>query len=133
MDNLTDLAQTVHDIEHQGAELTRAWYLGSTGSDTDLKHLQNATTESIKALQELSDNLNERLLSTPENDRQTVQYAYNLVQELLQSRQANDELLNSLLEQQNSHFSEYYRALSVKEKAAEQQAEKLLKTVQKLH
>jgi len=132
-DNLSDLARTVHDLEYQGVTLTADWYHEAPMHLNEIGKLADVTTSSIHYLRQLSNNLNKRLAQATEDNRQPIQYAYNLVAELIQSREASREMLNTMSDDEKQQFREYFRALSLKEKAALSQADKLVKTVEKLH
>lgn len=129
---LENLAEAIYTLESTGADLTKNWRKGIADDNSTFAKLKKMSAESIHALEQLSTKLHERLQNSVEHSRDNVEYAYQLVQELIQSRRATQELLTNMLQHPNEQYAEYIRALSIKEKAAEQQAQTLISTVQKL-
>lgn len=128
--NLFDLARQVETLETAAVEVSKQWYEFAAGKKTDFEELDRLSSESLDVLTQLSNSLAETIhnLGARDSQRDSLQYAYNLVQELIQSRQANVEMLDSILS--GKDFKEYLRALSIKEKAALQQATTLRHTLE---
>ncbi|MCF8564727.1 hypothetical protein LLE49_08300 [Alicyclobacillus tolerans] len=128
-----ELSQRVHQLEQQGMEISSGWYNFAPAERTELEQLTAISEQSLKTLEQLSEHLSAILKTQGASDdrRQSLQYAYNLVQELMQSRQANMEMLHTVLAQ-NKPYNEYLRALAVKEKAAASQTHKLQQTLVQL-
>lgn len=130
---LSELAQQVQGLEDEGARLTARWYREAPTDNEDIGQLNRVTQSSIHCLNELSRKLDDRLQAATDESRQAIQYAYNLVAELLQSRIASQEMLQTIRANDKEQYREYFRALSLKEKAALSQANKLVDTIQKIH
>jgi len=126
---LFDLAEHVEALEMKGKSLSEDWYQFETSKPADVQELFHVSLQSLDLLGQLSQALSERLSrgSATDTGRPKLQYAYNLTQELIQSREANLELLNHVL--QGNSLQEYLRALSLKENAAAKQALTLRETI----
>lgn len=134
IDSLTSLAQHVYSLESEAEQLSSGWYEFEPTHPADVKRLSAITESCRKELSELSVRLGD-LLEQPATafTREKLNYAYNLVQELMQAREASADLLNIVQSSDTSGYREYFRALALKEKAARRQAEKLLGTVSVVH
>ncbi|OFW78668.1 MAG: hypothetical protein A2201_04335 [Alicyclobacillus sp. RIFOXYA1_FULL_53_8] len=126
---LSDLAEHVEALEMRGKSLSEDWYQFKAGQPADVQELFDVSVQSLNLLGQLAQALSERLSggSPTDPERSKLQYAYNLTQELIQSREANLELLNHIL--QGNSLQEYLRALSLKENAAAKQAMTLRETI----
>lgn len=132
MKDLIMLAEKVHDLEASGFQISSAWYELEPADRRELERLTGIVTESLNYLQKLAAELNRRLrevrLQMAERDQ--LQYAYNLTQELIQSRSAVLEILHTV---DDDAKLEYLRALAIKERAAETQAKTLAQTLATAH
>lgn len=130
-DALFERAREIETLETQGMKISEGWYQFEPGEKSDIQELAKISTKSLNALTELSEDLSRRIenLKPGEPSRESLQYAYNLAQELIQSRQAIQEMLENVLAGRD--FKEYFRALSIKEKAASKQAATLKETLEK--
>lgn len=126
---LSDLAEHVEVLEMRGKSLSEDWYQFEASQPDDVQELFDVSVQSLNLLGQLAQALSERLSggSLTNHEHSKLQYAYNLTQELIQSREANLELLNHIL--QGNNLQEYLRALSLKENAAAKQAMTLRETI----
>ncbi|WP_029420534.1 hypothetical protein [Alicyclobacillus macrosporangiidus] len=131
-DALLQLARDVWALEQEGANLSQTWYDFEAPEAGALKRLYTLNGLALEKLQSLAESLDTRVRSADDRDRPHVQYAYNLVQELIQSRRAVHELIAAQLDGRRG-FDEDFRALGLKERAAEQQARKLCDTLTQVH
>lgn len=126
---LADLASRIYDCELQGQHLSAGWYDFSHAQTQDVEQLQQFSKQSLDLLQTLSELLSQQLQA--EAAPSSVEHAYNIVQELISSRTATQEMLENILKH-DTDFQEYFRALALKEKAAVTQAQQLKQTLGRL-
>jgi hypothetical protein len=119
---LTDLASRIYDCEQQGHQLSAGWYDFAHAETRDVEQLKQYSSQSLELLQTLSQQLSQQLQS--QASPSSLEHAYNIVQELISSRTATQEMLENILKH-DTGFQEYFRALALKEKAAVGQAEQL--------
>jgi hypothetical protein len=134
-DELLHLANQIEALEEQTAQITSSWYQFAPGNETHLQQVAHLTAATRGKLEQLSTRLDAEL-RTPQvspSKRQQLQYAYNTVQELLQSRQAAVDMASSIITQPGTAYQEYLRALALKEKAAAAQVNKLVDTLVQLY
>ncbi|MDQ0190587.1 hypothetical protein JI721_00560 [Alicyclobacillus cycloheptanicus] len=126
-DDLLAIAQEIQSFEAEGAALSDDWYRFERGTTEDLEQLKRLADQSFARLTTLADRLQARLRQQhPGPERERLQHAYELTQELLQSRAANRELLEDMLAPGDAQqYFEFFRALAIKEQAAKAQAEEL--------
>lgn len=128
--SLFDLARQVEVYETQGMHISQGWYEFEQGKREDIEELSDLSNKSLSTLTQLASGLAKRIrgLTEENGNRERLQYAYNLTQELIQSRQANQEMLHAMI---NGHqYKECFRALSIKEKGAYQQVTTLRETLE---
>jgi hypothetical protein len=130
MQELLQLASRIYDYECQGKQLSDSWYDFDKANTQDVKRLKHCSKESLDLLHTLSEHLEEQLQMSGAT-HQPLHHAYNIVQELIQSRTASQEMLENILKDDIT-YQEYFRALSIKEKAAVNQAKKLQETLSNL-
>lgn len=95
-----------------------------------LLELQNA---SLATLTRLAKSVDLWIREHPRDSRlEDAEYAYHLIQEMIQSRSANTELLQNMLSDPSERHPEFGRALAIKERAASEQANTLQQLVQRL-
>lgn len=125
-DDLCKLAQDIVSLEDQGMQLTSNWVRFEPGDAADVAHLQHLSDTSVQRLTHLAQKLELSLQQkTDAKERHRFEHAYNIVMELLQSRAANQSLLEQMSRSDDLHFFEYFRALAIKEQAAAEQARQL--------
>lgn len=129
---LVHLASRIYDCETQGHALSDGWYEFKQVDVQDALRLKQCSSESLQLLTRLSQQLDGQL-HTHSGGNPTFQHAYNIVQELIQSRTASQEMLENILKHDDVGPQEYFRALSLKEKAAMDQAKKLRDTLSSVH
>jgi len=132
----TDTAVSICDLEKDTIRLTAPWYhlpTHSNHSQEDVKKVHHLTQETLRQLDILSEQLKDWLQQSSNTiSRETCEYAYNLSQELIQSRRACAELLENMQESDSPSHQEYLRAISLKGKAALEQAEKMLSCLKRM-
>jgi hypothetical protein len=128
--SIKQLANDIHEIEQQGQLLSKNWFEFQSPNEGDVLKLQKLTDDSLTFLQRLESQLLKAIPHyQPENPQfQDMQHALNLTHELIQSRSASRELLQQIGGEGHA-YQEYFRALSIKEKAAENQSHKLKETL----
>ncbi|MCL6598540.1 MAG: hypothetical protein K6T81_07325 [Alicyclobacillus macrosporangiidus] len=131
-DALLQLARDVWALEHEGANLSQTWYDFEAPEAGALKRLNTLNGQALEKLERLAESLDTRVRGADDRDRPRLQHAYNLVQELIQSRRAVHELITAQLDGRRA-FDEDFRALGLKERAAEQLARKLCDTLTQIH
>lgn len=131
-DTWETLANEVCSLEQQGNALSTEWYTNGYPQNNDVETLLNLHRKSLDALRKLSKELDNSLRAKTLHHRDKAQYAYQLVQELIQSRQADVELMQNMTTNSGSNPPEFARALAVKEEAASKQSKQLLDTLQQL-
>lgn len=130
------LANQVVKLEETGMHISSEWYEFGPVSQSDVEKLLQIQEESHQTLQQLSNALDRALKEDAPGSRVDAQYAYELTQELIQSRVANREMLQNLVTQPGKKHPEFARALALKERAAALQANKLqerITALQQLH
>lgn len=125
--DLVEMAAQIHDHERQGRDISAPWYHFEHADSDTVERLKTCTSESLELLNTLSRRLDEQLHADGGTNRM-LQHAWHIVQELIQSRTASQEMLENILTD-GAGYQEFYRALSLKEKAAEQQARQLKETL----
>lgn len=129
------MAEDISQIEDKGMTLSESWYLTGSPTESELKTLATLHHDSLDLLDRLSSQLDDSLKQTEKSEnRQAMQHAYNLIEELIQSRQADLALLTTM--QGDENHPEFGRALAIKERAAVSQANTLkdaLRHVQRVH
>lgn len=135
MDELMQMANQINSLEKQTTEITHDWYQFAPADEEQFQRISELTGQTQQVLEQLSTKLDARLRRQDESpgNRQRLQYAYNVVQELLQSRQATAELTASILDEPDTAYQEYLRALALKEKAAASQVSKLVDTLEQIY
>ncbi len=125
IDHIQSLASDIADLEQQGASLSAGWLEFERGDTEDIEKLHTLSDRSLQRLSELSSQLEEKLRQLQlGEERRRLEQAYNITQELLQSRTANQSLLTKMLTS-DQEFYEYFRALAIKEQAAQKQSKQL--------
>lgn len=129
MQDLTSIARLsgqISTLEQHNASLSATWYEAKPTDMRDVQTLTENCRQSLEHLQRVSEQLDANLRSADSGSiRDQLQYAYNLTKELMQSRQANLELLHLMLGDSQAGTDEYFRAISIKERAAQEQCQKL--------
>ncbi|QQE80782.1 hypothetical protein [Alicyclobacillus sp. SO9] len=131
LDEIVHLAAQVQQLEKQAAEVTSSWYDFSPAEQNQTEQVSEITHSTAALLEQLSQQLNTVLQNQMEAGaiRDKLQYAYNTVQELLQSRVATEDMTSDITEQPGTGYQEYLRAVALKEAAALTQADHLLDTL----
>ncbi|WDL97378.1 hypothetical protein [Alicyclobacillus sp. ALC3] len=125
IDHIHSLVTDIVDLEQQGASLSAGWLQFERGDSEDIEKLHTLSDRSHQRLSELSARLEDILgRLQPSEERRRMEQAYNITQELLQSRTANQSLLTKMLSS-DQEFYEYFRALAIKEQAAQKQSKQL--------
>lgn len=125
MDHIQSLATDIAELEQQGAALSVGWLEFERGDKKDIEKLHTLSDQSHRQLSLLSSRLEHKLREMqPSDERRRLEQAYNITQELLQSRAANQSLLNKMMSS-DEEFYEYFRALAIKEQAAQKQSRQL--------
>lgn len=113
--------------------LSDAWFHFGEFQLEEAKRLLEIQNASLSSLTRLSRDLDAWIKENPRDARlEDAQYAYQLVQEMIQSRSANTELLQTMLSDPIERHPEFGRALAIKERAACEQANTLQHLVQRL-
>ncbi|MCL6515667.1 hypothetical protein [Alicyclobacillus sp.] len=131
VDPLLTMAEQVMAIEREGAALTRPWYTFEPPKSGDPERLHALLQQSKETLDRMAPLLDERVRGAGDRDRPALQHAYNLVAELRQSREATEALLQADREGTRG-YQEDFRALAIKEQAAEQQARQLFDVLRRI-
>lgn len=127
MENIQNLANGIAEIELQGAALSARWLQFERGGAEDIEKLHTLSERSHRHLCELSTKLEQQLQRMdPGDNRRHLEQAYNITKELLQSREANRSLLSEMKSSDTEGSYEYFRALAIKEQAAEKQSKQLV-------
>jgi hypothetical protein len=130
-DDMNELVHHVHELEQQGMELSYPWFRFETAEPAEINKLKSLVYESRNSLSELSIALDERLKQELHgNRREQLQHAFNLVQELLTSRSA---VYDTIVLSEIDPHPEFLRAVAIKEKAAYDQARKLIEVMTSLY
>lgn len=125
-ENIQSIAEEIQSLEAKGAKLTAAWAQFERGSTDDVRQVRELTAASLDRLTALSANLEEQLRQLDDGaERDRIEHAFHIVQELRQSRAANQSLLDQMLAGNSNRFFEYFRALAIKEQAAQTQSAEL--------
>ncbi len=128
-----DLSSQVAGWEREGMTLSDAWFHFGEFRTEEAERLLELQNASLSSLTRLSSDLDAWIKEHPRDQRlEDAQYAYQLIQELIQSRSANTELLQNMLSDASERHPEFGRALAIKERAAWEQANTLQHLVQRL-
>lgn len=132
---LRDLVDSIHSLESKSVALTERWLNGNPERPNDVDNILLNHQTMIESLHALSDALknvlqNRQLTSAMFS---SYSYAYELAQELIQSREGCESIIQILRTDNTSQHPEFYRALFIKEQAAEKQTNRLINCFQTLH